>query len=211
MWNNRRIGGKNVRDPNIRLTAIQNERNQLSEENANKDEELVKKNIIIEELRKQLAAKNEETSTKSQQLITAQNGKRKANKVLKTTKLKKTKVANENEIFRGLRGSVKIPQRPVAILIGNDCKSHGRKSIYGARDMENLSMKLQEWMPLLEEDGRILLLRNESKEEVHKQLWQFVSNQEIFPRADFIFIGFSISFDFAYPGSPCMQLAWCQV
>ena len=137
MWNNRRFGGKNVRDPNIRLTAIRNERNQLSEENPNKDEELVKKNIIIEQLRKQLAA---ETSRKSQQLITAQNGKRKANKVLKTTKLKKTKVANENEIFRGLRGSVKIPQRPVAILIGNDCESHGRKSIYGARDMENLSM-----------------------------------------------------------------------
>ena len=47
MWNNRRFGGKNVRDPNFRLTAIRNERNQLSEENANKDEELVKKDIII--------------------------------------------------------------------------------------------------------------------------------------------------------------------
>ncbi len=188
MSNHRRFGGKNVRDPNFHLNAIQNERNQLSQENANQEKELVKKDIIIEQLRKQLAA---ETSRKSQQLITAQNGKRKANKVLKTTKLKKTKVANENEIFRGLRGSVKIPQRPVAILIGNDCESHGRKSIYGARDMENLSMKLQEWMPLLEEDGRILLLRNGSTEEVHRKLWQFVSNQEIFPEADFIFIATS--------------------
>ena len=57
--------------------------------------------------------------------------------------------------------------------------------------MENLSMKLQEWMPLLEEDGRILLLGNESKEEVHRKLWQFVSNQEIFPEADFIFVAIS--------------------
>eukprot|EP00944_MAST-04C_sp_MAST-4C-sp1_P003949 g3949.t1 len=81
-------------------------------------------------------------------------------------------------------GPVKVPERPVAILIGN----RGSKDsgiIYGDRDMEQLEKYLKKWLPSLEDSNRILKLQNCTKESVSNQLNRFVGTEK-FKMADFV-------------------------
>ena len=50
-------------------------------------------------------------------------------------------------------GPVKVPERPVVILIGN--RGSGSRIIYGDRDMEQLEKYLKKWLPSLEDSNRI--------------------------------------------------------
>eukprot|EP00943_MAST-04B_sp_MAST-4B-sp1_P006138 g6138.t1 len=159
-------GGKQVQNPNVQNVFLKRQ---------------------LEEQEKQIQALLEE----NEQL---KRSKRKAEDDLQRGQRITGKKGRKIGKLKALRGAVKIPERPVVVLIGDDGTAHGGENIYGDRDMNHLESRLKEWLPILrnESEGpRVLKLLNQAKESIAFALSMFVK-LPIFKNADFIFFACSI-------------------
>ena len=135
------------------------------------------KNIFLQ---RQLEEKEKEMAKMREEIAVLRQGKRKADEELQTKERFVGKKGRKIGKLKALRGDTKQPERPVAILIGDDGTCGGKDpNIYGDRDMEHLEKQLREWLPKLNDNSegpRVLPLVNQTKEAIKAMLLFFVQS-----------------------------------